>query len=97
MRSPLPSGVGGKNQHAVVVAERGAPIGDEPVAVEVGHNRRPQPVSGDELGKRWKLAGKDVEQLAERSCLQSHVSDTGALSRNAQKLNPHDDVSKIVA
>src|SRR5262245_8300295 len=97
MSAPLSSGVSGQNQYAVLVSKRRMRIGDEPVAVQVGDNRRTQLAASQEFAERRKACGKRIEQLAERVRLHVQFGDPCTLARNAKKLDMHDADVKIVA
>ena len=80
----LPAGVGGQNQHAVVLGERRARIADEPIAVEVGDERRVQPVDVDELAERRNRT--PASPAADRRCQPpGRASATPARSRGTPR------------
>ena len=67
----------------------GVSVADERVAVQVGRDRRMQPVCRDELAKAGNRVGQRSEQLAEGVGLDLEFGDAGALARNAEKFNVH--------
>ena len=64
-------------------------IADERVAVQVGGDRRVQPVGRDQLAQARAPRRQRSEQLAEGVGLDLEFGDAGALAGNAQKFNVH--------
>jgi hypothetical protein len=85
----LPSRVGGEDQEAVVVAERGQGVRHELIAVQIGDKRRVQPIGLDYFGQRRKADRQRAQQLSQRVGLYFELRKAGTLARNAEKFNMH--------
>src|SRR6185436_17016433 len=83
------AGIGRKNQDAVAGREAGARIADEPVPVEVRHERRLQTAGIDDGVELRKSSLERGQQLAERVRIELELGDAGTLTGDAQKLNTH--------
>jgi NADH:ubiquinone oxidoreductase subunit F (NADH-binding)/NADH:ubiquinone oxidoreductase subunit E len=85
----LPSRVGGEDQHIVVLAKRRLRVADEAITVQVGGERRVEPVDDDELAEGRNLPGQRPEQLAQGARLHLQLGQTGSLTRDAEEFNMH--------
>ena len=64
-------------------------VGDELIAVQIGHERRVQPVALDDFGERRHPLRQRAKQLAEGIRVQFQLGNTGTLTGNAEELNVH--------
>jgi hypothetical protein len=85
----LSSRVGGKDQHAVVPAQRSFRIADEPVAVQARDKNGVKTVRVDQFAERRNVRREGLQQLSQRVRLHIQLGQAGPLAWNAEKLNMH--------
>ena len=66
-------------------------IADEAIAIEIGRERRMQPIDGDQLGQPGICAASVPSNRPSVSACDVHFGDAGAVARNAKKLDMHND------
>jgi hypothetical protein len=88
--SHSPSDVCGQDEHVIVMGQPCGRIADELVAVQVGDDRRMQPIRRDQAGQCGKAARQRPQQLAEGRRVDLQFGDAGTLSRDTQEFNVHD-------
>ena len=87
----LAARVRGQNEDGVALPQPRLRIADEPIAIQVGDDRRFQSFRRDQLGEGGESNNERGEQLAKRVSVELQLGDTSPFARNAQKFDTHMD------